>query len=826
MDNHDGLSKFSRQVPKLLRSQILCELMNNVLSEKRDLNTNKPQENSLMKHHTSPSIQRFHGALLFVDISGFTALSLKLDVDTLKNHINDYFSKMLGIVDKWGGDVVKFAGDALFIIWPTDIHSKETKVNASKTENSTCRVSTTTQQDTIRSSTFRNSLAGNEGKDSLTTTDLRFVVAAKIAVEKAVACGLEICTECSHFEVFLGNGNKDNSYGEMRASPKSGENSVTSLIGKFLPSWFHSNGKDAKILPEQTSTTTDSATAEKKDENIAYLDVHAGVSMGLMAALDIGYKNRWEYFIIGDPVNRAADCESKASKGELVICSRVHHILHAPKKEEGGYLPSLGGDEKGNDEDAHKMDILSIRSSVQFLPSAALPSHSSDASLVAMNQPLPCGCSKLADSCYCITKLDLRIHRDSVHSVSGPPTGDMKLKRSRSKSRLDGLTDDFAGSSSSKLEKDLDIELDKLFTLSESYLKMKFFQLISKYSNKKKHQQEESAHTIESGTALFSAGEHDTSSTGSLVTDLTSLMNEVNPLFRDLCEGKLRDLFYETVKSCLTDDLAKHSHELVRDNYHFEHRLRYGILMKWLERPFVEDPEMIINVETVSKVFQRYNHTNASEKLSLHPMTINDLDGSLIEASPIELKPKLKPQKSQAKLTKALSSRAISHRVVKVAELRTVTVLFMKIDTFESSLMIDPMKGKDGLSVSSSSSSAASSPKSAPLSSLLMKKKNKPEAICHNHFKFLERTENESAADNVLLQKFQDTIQIILESFSLFNGQLRQFIVDDKGMLFSLCTLFHCLSPYYISFLLFLFLFFSFLRNCLYWNFWFKRCCR
>eukprot|EP00975_Prorocentrum_lima_P009914 2109127-Prorocentrum_lima.AAC.1 len=26
---------------------------------------------------------------------------------------------MLDIVDKWDGDVVKFAGDALYIVWPT-----------------------------------------------------------------------------------------------------------------------------------------------------------------------------------------------------------------------------------------------------------------------------------------------------------------------------------------------------------------------------------------------------------------------------------------------------------------------------------------------------------------------------------------------------------------------------------------------------------------------------------------------------------------------------------------------------------------------------------
>lgn len=65
-----------------------------------------------------PSIGRFYGVLLFVDISGFTALSQKLDVDHLRQFINAYFKKLIDIVRKYGGDIVKFAGDAMFIIWP------------------------------------------------------------------------------------------------------------------------------------------------------------------------------------------------------------------------------------------------------------------------------------------------------------------------------------------------------------------------------------------------------------------------------------------------------------------------------------------------------------------------------------------------------------------------------------------------------------------------------------------------------------------------------------------------------------------------------------
>ena len=34
--------------------------------------------------------------------------------------INDYFRKILDEVERFQGDVLKFAGDALFVIWPID----------------------------------------------------------------------------------------------------------------------------------------------------------------------------------------------------------------------------------------------------------------------------------------------------------------------------------------------------------------------------------------------------------------------------------------------------------------------------------------------------------------------------------------------------------------------------------------------------------------------------------------------------------------------------------------------------------------------------------
>lgn len=56
--------------------------------------------------------------LLFIDISGFTAMSTLLPVNDLSIVINSYFSAILRLVSRHGGDTLKFAGDAVFATFP------------------------------------------------------------------------------------------------------------------------------------------------------------------------------------------------------------------------------------------------------------------------------------------------------------------------------------------------------------------------------------------------------------------------------------------------------------------------------------------------------------------------------------------------------------------------------------------------------------------------------------------------------------------------------------------------------------------------------------
>ncbi|HSL24456.1 MAG TPA: adenylate/guanylate cyclase domain-containing protein [Vicinamibacterales bacterium] len=73
-----------------------------------------------------PRADRFTGAVLLADISGFTGLAESLGcrgevgVEDLTRCLNVYFGRLIDLIVEHGGDIVKFAGDALLAIWPAD----------------------------------------------------------------------------------------------------------------------------------------------------------------------------------------------------------------------------------------------------------------------------------------------------------------------------------------------------------------------------------------------------------------------------------------------------------------------------------------------------------------------------------------------------------------------------------------------------------------------------------------------------------------------------------------------------------------------------------
>lgn len=267
--------RFGRHVPKVLRRQLIAQLVENYLCNK-----NADEE----KTNCSPSFQRFHGAMLFVDISGFTALSLRLTVEELKNHINDYFTKMLDIVDKHGGDVIKFAGDALYIIWPIDL--PQTPINAAALDVAE-KVSPAMFEGIKRQPSKSHltlsrmkSNVGREKKDHDNGHNMKDITKTKeykeqykIVLDKAVRCGAEITVACGNHKVVI-DPTKSISPHQEGLGPVGSLQSLhshqasTSMLSKLLPpmSYFTSNSKATPQLPVITGD----------EKTIAYLNVHSG----------------------------------------------------------------------------------------------------------------------------------------------------------------------------------------------------------------------------------------------------------------------------------------------------------------------------------------------------------------------------------------------------------------------------------------------------------------------------------------------------------------------------------------------------------------------
>ena len=71
-----------------------------------------------------PAMEQFPAAVLFADISGFTPLTEQLmaqgeeGAEKLTGYLNSYFGEIIQQVHEHGGDVMKFAGDALVAVWP------------------------------------------------------------------------------------------------------------------------------------------------------------------------------------------------------------------------------------------------------------------------------------------------------------------------------------------------------------------------------------------------------------------------------------------------------------------------------------------------------------------------------------------------------------------------------------------------------------------------------------------------------------------------------------------------------------------------------------
>jgi hypothetical protein len=131
-------------------------------------------------------------------------------------------------------------------------------------------------------------------------------VEAQTVAQRASDCAVELITHCSQYKVIL-NG------ADLETSSSAGNfTHRTSYVKLNRGSW---------LIPSSTENSDQQHT-------ISFLNIHAGLSVGVMASLDVGTDDRWEHLLLGLPLKGVAIAEESAAKGEILLCPAAHDLLH------------------------------------------------------------------------------------------------------------------------------------------------------------------------------------------------------------------------------------------------------------------------------------------------------------------------------------------------------------------------------------------------------------------------------------------------------------------------------------------------------------------
>lgn len=569
-DTNQFMQRFVRHVPKVLVEQMLAHLIRQFLY--KNGGEEYSQIPSAGENASLSSISRFHGALLFVDISGFTVLSQRLPVDELRVHINAYFKKILDLIYNHGGDVIKFAGDALYAVWRVvPMHQTPSQ-----------------------------------------------------ALTRAAHCGVEINIFCSDHRINFNERDRG-----------------TSQLSTIL---LNIHEEEYLVAPEDGADHT-------------FLNVHAGLSYGAMAGIDVGAADRWEYLIIGPPLAEVAAAESEATKGELVISPAAHELLCG---------------------------------------------HCAEPTDPA-TEPTVCDCTLTPGGSYKVNTSNARHRKAQRPEVPEEEKDDM----------------------------DYEFEIHELVMVDACQAFESTKNTVMKIFKAMKDQQ------------VLSKGEQQLQQTQHSLT--SGKFGDVSDEEGEIVFG----FFLQWMESCITDDLWRHVHEATRMEFVPENAARTDCLAV-LTKPEDHSSRHTSHSDSSSR------HGSLSE--SRHRRSLGS-DASSGSGSFVQRMRSLGSGSSSSSVGNSLKQKqqARHERTLQkdsslTGELRNVIVLFINIMSDEGGLLQEP-EG-DGITRSA--------------------------GTC-NAFSFLPTTESERSADLKLLAHYQKCMEIIVTALKSKGGQMRQFIVDDKG---------------------------------------------
>jgi class 3 adenylate cyclase len=233
------------------------------------------------------------GVCLLVDISGFTKLSGafcaqgKNGIDGLQLATNGFMGKLVEIIYSFGGDIIKFAGDAIICIFYSKRNLRDVVV---KSQNA---YSPATPNEHSMLKIDSNSDKSNG--ESLAQS-------RQLSIKNPHSGD---CDDTDETELFV---------------EKSGKHSVLASA--------------ADIQPEIVLKAIKCAL-ELRDVETDKLTVHVAMSCGEMCfGILGGYENRWECLISGACIHELSDCLDDAPSKHAALTDQCYQVLnvHSQKK--------------------------------------------------------------------------------------------------------------------------------------------------------------------------------------------------------------------------------------------------------------------------------------------------------------------------------------------------------------------------------------------------------------------------------------------------------------------------------------------------------------
>ena len=275
-------NNFDATVPRILAGQILdtiherCRLNlgKNDAGADGDVHVVSSAQKAITSYWQTGSIMRYRACILLVDVSGFTNMAQIFAVDHFKTFINDYFTEIINIITSHGGEVAKFAGDALYAVWTSSIGSNDDACDDWDNQHS-------------------------------------------LAVARCVACGSAINAKCNNYRVAQTYSRHRHGANRGRRGALKRQRSKDSIQS------LHKTLGELRL----EGTVNLNADGSGYEEKVAFFNVHCGISEGTVAGVNVCAPNRSEFFFIGTPMGEVAEAEGQATAGELVISSSVKQIL-------------------------------------------------------------------------------------------------------------------------------------------------------------------------------------------------------------------------------------------------------------------------------------------------------------------------------------------------------------------------------------------------------------------------------------------------------------------------------------------------------------------